>query len=244
MATNRSGTDARSEAGAERWLSEAWAWLEVNSRWLSGVDPRVRRKLRPLAQLRTVPAREPLFRAGDQPAGVFGLFDGMLDVAVPRMDGEEFVFHRAEPGFWIGDLALFSRQQRLVTVRSAADSRLVYLSQSRLSALMRDEPSLVGEFYRLSYDNMEIALKLLGNLSISGADTRIALRLLAQTAQNRSPDEWIRLSQDALADLVALSSQSVRRCLRQFESQGLIECGYGRMRILDRRKLAALCGYS
>lgn len=244
MASNQSVTSDGSEGDSERPLSEAWQWLEANSRWLSGVDPGVRRKLRPLAQLRILPAREPLFRAGDLPAGVFGLYDGMLDVAVPRMDGEEFVFHRAEPGFWVGDLALFSKQQRLVTVRSAVDSRLVYLPQSRMAALMRDEPSLLGEFYRLSYDNMEVALKLLGNLSISGADSRIALRLLAQAAENREPDEWIRLSQEALADLVALSSQSVRRCLRQFESLGLVECGYGRMRILDRRKLAALCGYS
>jgi DeoR/GlpR family transcriptional regulator of sugar metabolism len=42
---------------------------------------------------------------------------------------------------------------------------------------------------------------------------------------------------------VALSTQTVRRALRQLESQGLLELGYRRIRILDERGLAGLCGY-
>jgi CRP-like cAMP-binding protein len=185
-----------------------------------------------------------VFRANDRPAGVFGLFDGMLELAVPRMDGEEFVFHRVEPGFWIGDLALFSGQRRLVTVRAAVKSRLVYLPQNRLATLARDDPSLISAFYQLSYDNMRIALRLLGNLSISRAEKRIALRLLVHADQHEDKTAWIRLSQDALSDLLSLSSQSVRRCLRRLEAEHLIEVGYGRVRVIDRNRLAALYGYA
>jgi CRP-like cAMP-binding protein len=57
-------------------------------------------------------------------------------------------------------------------------------------------------------------------------------------------EPWIRISQHAFAELVALSEQSVRRALKNLEDQGLIETGYSRLRILDRDSLAAYCGFS
>jgi CRP-like cAMP-binding protein len=106
------------------------------------------------------------------------------------------------------------------------------------------QPTLIADFYRLSHINMAMTLSLLGNLAISGAENRVALRLMIQRRILTDEDGWIPLGQEALAELVALSTQSVRRALRHLESQGLLELGYRRIRILDERGLAGLCGYS
>ena len=225
-------------------LDEAWAWLARHSNWLSRLPTDKRDSLRTVAQLRDYQPGDPVFRAGELPNGVFGLCRGALNLAVPRMDGEEFFFHRVESGFWIGDLALFSRQRRLVTVRAASACTLVYLPQNQLDALVAANPGIIDEFYQLSYQNMRIVLGLLGNLSISRAENRVALRLLAQTDQQQDSRDWIRLSQDSLSEMVSLSPQSVRRSLHKLEAEGLIEAGYGRIRILDPERLAILCGYA
>ena len=102
----------------------------------------------------------------------------------------------------------------------------------------------MDEFYQLSYHNMRIALGLLGNLSIPRAEGRVALRLLAQADQQQDSTDWIRLSQESLSEMVSLSSQSVRRSLCHLEAEGMIETGYGRIRILDHERLIALCGYA
>jgi len=197
-----------------------------------------------VAELRHFAPGACLYRSGDKPDGVFGLVEGALDILIPRIDGQEFVIHRADNGFWIGDLALFSNQERLVSARSAAPSLVVHLPAPTLGALLRDHPGLIADFYELTWENMATTLRLLGNLAVSGANQRVGLRLLVQQAQLPAGEAWISISQDTLAELVALSTQSVRRALRRLESMQFIECGYRRIRIIDAKALGEFCGYS
>ena len=229
--------------GSNLCLDEAWEQLE-SAGWLAELDTAKRRLLRPIARLRACGEAEYLYLPGDESDGVYGLVEGALDILVPRLDGEEQLVHRAEPGFWIGDLALFARQRRLVGVRASSPCRLIYLPQDQLRLVIRQEPGLIGDFYMLTHGNMATALRVIGMLSVSGAENRVALRLLMQRDAPQANDDWIRLSQDCLAELVALSQQSVRRALRSLERRGLVEIGYGKLRIVDREALAAFCNYA
>jgi CRP-like cAMP-binding protein len=224
-------------------LDQAWQLLE-SSGWLAELDSARRQRLRAIARMRVCEADEYLYLPGDSPDGVYGLVEGTLDVLVPRLDGEEQLVHRAEAGFWIGDLALFARQRRLVGVRARSNCRLVYLPQDQLQLVIREEPGLIGDFYMLTHSNVATALRLIGMLSIPGAEKRVALRVLMQSEAGTGNEGWIRLSQGSLAELVALSQQSVRRALRSLEDRGLVEVGYGKLRIVDRDALASLCHFS
>lgn len=207
--------------------------------WLGGRSPAVRDLLRPFARLREFAAGDVLYRADDLPNGVFGLVDGVLEIAVPGMDGEEGLFHRAEPGFWVGDLALFAGQRRLVTIRAAGRCIVVHLSQEGLGSVIAKNPAVTRDFYELSHENMRLALQLLANLAIQSADSRIALRILMHANALRSRGDWISLSHDALSQLVAVSPRTVRRTLGRLQELGLIETGYARIRVIDHDALAA-----
>ena len=224
-------------------LDEAWTQLE-SAGWLAARDAGKRRDLRSIAKLRTCKPGEYMYHPGDPADGVYGLVRGTLDILIPRLDGEELLVHRAEPGFWVGDLALFAEQQRLVGVRAATRCDLVYLPQDRLRRLVRENAGLIGDFYMLTHANMTTALRLLGTLAVPGAEKRLALRLLLQSDATRVDDGWIHLSQECLADFVALSQQSVRRGLHSLQARGLLEIGYGKLRIVDREALAAFCHYA
>lgn len=224
-------------------LCDAWSML-ARTGWLAGRSPGVRGLLRPFARLREFDAGEVLYRAGDLPNGVFGLVEGALEIAVPGMNGEEGLFHRAEPGFWVGDLALFAGQRRLVTIRAAGRCTAVHLSQDGLNSVTTQHPGVTRDFYELSHENMRTALQLLANLAIQSADSRIALRLLMHDKALRSPGDWIRLSHDALSQLVAVSPKTVRRTLGSLQKLDLIETGYGRIRVIDHAALARYCGQS
>ena len=52
-------------------------------------------------------------------------------------------------------------------------------------------------------------------------------------------DGWILLSQDDIAMFTAVSLPTLQRVLRRFSDAGLIEIGYGRLRVLDRAGLKA-----
>ena len=224
-------------------LTDAWAVLETQG-WLARREPQVRSKLFSIARLREFSAGESIFLAGDTPDGIYGLVRGALQVGFPRVDGQEFLVHRAEVGFWIGDVAVFSTQKRLVSLRAVEECFIVHLRQNSLAKLIDDKPDLIRDFYELTHNNTRTTLELLGNLSITSADQRIALRLLMHAETLRDKGDWIHVSQDTLGQMVALSLKTVRRALQQLEDRALIQSAYAKVRITDREGLARLCGYS
>jgi CRP/FNR family cyclic AMP-dependent transcriptional regulator len=234
-------TDSKGDVVPET-LREAWELLE-QAGWLARRSSEARKLLFQAARLRTFSAGDVVYAVGDKPNGIFGLVSGTLEADIPRVDGEECLFHRAETGFWVGDLALFSGQRRLMTLRATSLCTLVYLPQDELSSIVARHPDLNRDFYELSHDNMRTVLELLGNLSIPQADNRIALRLLMHADTLKDSAQWIELSQDTLARMVAVSPKTVRRCLLRLQALGLIETGYAKLRIRDREGLEKLCGF-
>ena len=223
-------------------LADAWSVL-AQSGWLASCDPDTREALRGIARFRAFHAGEYLYHAGDEANGVFGIVSGSVDSLIPLQDGEEFVANRAGGGFWIGDLAVFADQPRLVSLRAATALRVVYLPGAQLLALSRQQPTILADFFRLTGENFTTTFAVLSNLAVPGATNRVALRLLMQGRALPRDDGWIHIDQESLAEMVALSQQSVRRSIRELQSRGLIESGYGRIRILDHAGLAGLCGY-
>jgi Cyclic nucleotide-binding domain len=99
-----------------------------------------------------------------------GLISGSLNISFPRSDGEDYTAHRAGSGAWIGDLALLSTGVRLVSVRAAEPSMMVQLPVRELTRLMRDDPRLYADFYALTYENFQTALRIVGNLGIPSTE--------------------------------------------------------------------------
>lgn len=221
-------------------LDEVWALLEKNG-WLAERAADVCDRLRSIARVRSYRRGEPLYIVGEPSNGVFGIAKGALDISIPREDGQEVMFHRAQPGFWIGDLALFSAQPRLVTASAATDVVAVFLPKAPLARLLEQNPEMGLDFYMLSHRNVATMLQLMSNLSIPRAEARVALRLLSYDQQSTKKPGWIPLSQEKLAQLTALSLPTVQRTLRNFVATGLVELGYGRLRILDRKQLLRHC---
>jgi CRP-like cAMP-binding protein len=224
-------------------LHRAWRALE-QSGWLADCEAEHREQLCGIAELRRYEAEQVIYHVGEPADGIYGFVQGVIEAAIPRADGEVFLFHRWGTGLWVGDLALFSKRKRLLTLQAAAPSVAVFLPADALLEIAQANPRLMECFYRLSHENVALAFRLLGSLGVSGAQNRVALRLLMLASDSPAACDEVHISQAKLAEFVALSDQSVRRAVRKLEDAGLIEAGYGRFRIIDREGLAALCQYT
>lgn len=224
-------------------LEQAWRRLDT-SRWLSSCPDSARASLRRIGRLRQFSKGEYVYRAGDPPGGVFGFVDGQIETLIPTLDGQEVVVHRANSGYWVGDLALFAGQKRLVSLRAVSPVTAVQLPNDEIREVLARDPALIADFYRMTHDNVAISLALLGSLAVRGARNRVALRLLFQQQLFSYSDDWVQIDQNSFAELVSLSTQSVRRAFSKLEAAGLIEIAYGKVRITDREGLAKLSGYT
>jgi CRP-like cAMP-binding protein len=221
-------------------LKEALELLSKHG-WYGGRSQEFRTAIAAIARLRAYDVGEPLYHFGDAPNGVFGLARGALDIALPRSDGLEVTAHRAGPGYWVGDLALFSNESRLMSLYAAEPSFVVHLPEKPLRGLLRKQPRFFEDFYALSHQGMALALRVLADMTTSPSEARVGLRLLLDADTMLEPDGWFHITQATLAPMVALSVPSLRRILHKMEASGLIETNYGRIRIADRNRLLRLC---
>lgn len=209
--------------------------------WLSRRAPAFQDAILDLALARDFDAGAVLYRYGDPAEGLFFVVSGAVMITVPADDGQESVAHREQAGFWVGDLAALAEETRLVTLVATAPTRTLFVPMDRVAALVEATPRYYREFYALSHENMQTALRILANLAVARADHRLTLRLLHLDEQQGRRGAWIAISQEELAAMVAVSVPTLQRALRRLSEAGLTEHGYGKIRVLDRAALIAFC---
>lgn len=142
---------------------------------------------------------------------------------------------------WVGDLALFARQVRLVSVGAAIETRRAPAPGGARESHPRQSIHHDGSLRPFSpeHGNRAEASRQSDHLAL-----RDPCRLAAVVAGRELTDgrRWIEISQGKLAELVSLSVPTLQRALRQLEASGLIELGYRRIRIVDRPVLLRYCG--
>jgi CRP-like cAMP-binding protein len=209
--------------------------------WLATRSEDARELLLSCGRERSYSPGEALYRYGDSAQGMFGLISGQVLVSVPSDAGTEFRIFQGTPGFWVGDLALFTNRMRLVSVTAVKQSRVMFLPGPRLQELVLSHPGLYEDFYALSQANFTIALRLLANLSIPQSGKRLAAWLLMNDEGLGAQGDWIEVSQENAAQICAMSLPTAQRILRRLVANGLIELGYGQIRVIDRDRLWDHC---
>ncbi len=209
--------------------------------WFAARGHKFQSDLLTCAVRKTFETGETLYHHGDSANGIHAVLSGSVQITAPADDGQEFVVHRDGRGFWIGDLALFADAQRLISVMATQKTRALFFPTSRVERLVRDNPEYIRDFYALTRENMKTALRIMANLAVTGTEKRLVLRLLHLDEGTSKSDGWIIVSQDELAAMVAVSQPTLHRNLHRLVDLGLVELGYGRLRLIDRSKLIANC---
>lgn len=207
--------------------------------WLSDCPQNLRRRVLLCGRPRRFGAGDTLYRLGDPSDGIYGIIRGRVTVSIPTDTGSIYDCYVGRPGFWIGDLALFSRATRLVSLSAETDVTCWFLPQARLNELLRSDPELISLFYSLTHRNMAITMQIMAILAIPDNARRLAAWLLFCNDNLYPAGGWIEASQEQIAMQNVMSLPTVRRLLRRLEQCGLIAQGYGKVRVADRDQLLA-----
>ena len=197
--------------------------------WLGNQPEDFRQWVASVAEWRIYNVGKPIYLAGDQSDGFYGLASGALELTFPLIGDEPISVYRAEVGFWIGDSAELSDEPRLISLFAASDCRMLHIPGKAIGSRLASRPLDWQYYYRLSHINVKTAITLLAESLALSVRARVCRRLLKLTKS----DAETRITHEQLAKFLGLTRTTVSEELRRLSARGAIDTGYGRIRVLD-----------
>jgi CRP/FNR family cyclic AMP-dependent transcriptional regulator len=218
------------------------AMLE-RSAWFRAAPAALRTQLVERGRVRPLQAGERLFMRGDPDDGLYCVLDGLIRIGAASFAGKEALLAVIEPVNWFGEIALFDGRPRTHDAYAERDCTLFHLPRAELVALLADAPEHWHAFGLLLTQKLRLAFDAIEEAALLPAAQRIARRLLLMAGGYGEPGasrRVLKVPQEDLAMMLALSRQTINQILKQFELQGALKLRYAEIEIVDAIKLAVL----
>ncbi|MDP3855668.1 Crp/Fnr family transcriptional regulator [Phenylobacterium sp.] len=206
------------------------------SRWLAPYPQGLAQALIAEGALARLAAGQWAQAEGDEETGLMVVVEGAVDLYCQAPGDREVRVGHAGAGAALGQTMRFGGGPRLVTAVCAEASLLLRISDTGLERIARHRPDVWRAVAALVYLQLRSALQTAAELAALPPRQRIAARLLALTRSRPEPSV-LNLNQQALAELVGLTRKTVNVHLAAFRREGLVVLEYGRIALLDPRRL-------
>ncbi|ACD21333.1 Crp/Fnr family transcriptional regulator [Paraburkholderia phytofirmans] len=223
--------------------SNVLAALLGRSAWFRSTPAAMQAQLIEAGRVERLAAGQRLFTRGDSDDGLYCLLDGLVRIGAASSAGKEALLAVIEPVNWFGEIALFDNRPRTHDAYAERDSELFHVPRAALAALLERTPAYWHLFGLLLTQKLRLAFDAIEEAALLPAAQRVARRLLLMAGGYGEPGAFrrvLKVPQEDLAMMLALSRQTINQVLKQFETQGALKLGYAEIEIADMQKLAAL----
>ncbi|MFY1664376.1 Crp/Fnr family transcriptional regulator [Pseudomonas sp. Pseu.R1] len=188
-----------------------------------------------------------LYRRGDSFTGLYAILEGAVAVGSVIADGREALHAVLCPTAWIGEISMFDGLPRPNDASAISNVTTLHVPSSALKTLLEKKPAYWSYFGILMAQKIRVSFENHESMHLLSASQRLASRLLLIASGYCGINEKqtsLRLSQDILGSMVALTRQTTNQLLRNLETQGIIALKFGEIEIrdYDRLKAASLMG--
>lgn len=225
------------------FLSNVHAVLLERSAWFRSAPADMRAQLLEAGRIVRLVAGQRLFTRGDADDGLYCVLDGVMRIGAANAQGKEALLAVIEPVNWFGEIALFDHRPRTHDAYAERDSELFHVPRAALIALLDHTPAYWHAFGLLLTQKLRLAFDAIEDAALLPAAPRVARRLLLMAGGYGEPGALrrvLKVPQEDLAMMLALSRQTINQVLRQFETQGALKLGYAEIEITDMHKLGEL----
>lgn len=208
------------------------------NKWFANLPVHVQGLLVARAQTIALRDGENIFLRGQPYDGVYCVLSGLVRIQSSTPSGHSGVLVVVEPSQWFGELGMFDRLTRSHDAQAAEDSTLLHLPVGTLDQILQVHPEVSHHFGALLSQKMRSIFVGLEAFALLPARAWVARRLLMMATQHwtldkPTPKNTIPVSQEELAQMLALTRQTVGKVLQQLEAEGMVRAGYGHVEILD-----------
>ena len=177
---------------------------------------------------------------GDDETGVLVVLKGGLQLFCKAPGDREVLIGQVGAGAALGQTTRFGGGPRLVTAIAAEDALVLQVGDRALSRIARDAPRLWEAVAALLYLQLRNLLELVGDLAALPPRERLARRLALMA--RASPHATLRITQEALGEMVGLTRKTANLHLAAFEREGLVRRAYGGVTVSDLAGLRRVAG--
>lgn len=204
-----------------------------------GVDAAQLDKLAARAQPVTLPVRATLFTKGDSGDRLYLVVRGMIRVGVVSADGREVTYGLIGPGNMFGEIAVLDGGERTADASALEESEVLSFERRDVLTLLAANPECALRLITVLCQRIRQADQLLEDIFFLSLPSRLAKQLLALSdvigeKPKGGDGVTIRMSQQAVADHMGISRESVNKVLSKWEQNGLVSLWRGQITIHDR----------
>ncbi len=177
---------------------------------------------------------EIIYNMGESNNSLYVIHKGNVKISRITEDGKEQVIRILNPGDFLGELSIFSKELTLDTAQAISDVTICQIQGEKLKGLMLEYPS--------------ISIKIVGELSnrLKDAETTIE-RIGVQTVDKRIAEKLLELSKERniiqldrtkgiLASELGITQETLSRKLSQFQKDEWISMKGHRTIVINKRE--------
>jgi CRP-like cAMP-binding protein len=214
-----------------RYLSELTVFQDLT--------PREMQELNRIITISTVPRGRVFYRPEEPGEVLFILKEGRVQLYRISPEGKKLVITTLGPHTLFGEMALLGTKMHNTFAEAIDDCLICVMSRTDLERLILNKPQVALRILEVTGKRLREAEERLENMAFKGIPARLA-SLLLRLAEEQGNDEIAGLTHQDLAESVGTYRETATQVLNDLKSQGLIEIGRKRIKVLDGVRLSEI----
>lgn len=177
-----------------------------------------------------------IYLQGEHPHHFYYLVSGSVRSFLSSPEGDERILTIHRSGDLMGEASFFDQYPRVSSAMALEDSLVVSIDQHRLDQIFMEHPQLAQPMLRYLARTVRLLSDHVDTSSLP-AIGRVARHLLTLP---RGEDNTVVCTHESIGQAIGMSRITVSRAMKQLVQQGVLETGYGVVRILDAQQLQAV----
>ena len=190
------------------------------------------------ARIRSFKAGETIFTIGSPGENMMAVLRGTVRISVPSADGKEFFLAILPQGEVFGELAVLDGKPRSADAMADGSCTLALLDRRDVFSFFERNPSAWPKLLAVLSDRLRRTDALLAEIAMNQLPVRLAKTMLRVTSEGMAKSNTkITLSQRQLANMVGGTRESVNKCIRVWQRDGIVQVAGGVIVIQKRSAL-------
>jgi len=197
------------------------------------------------ARIQTFEPGANIFSLGSPGDQMMAVLSGNVRISLPSNDGKELLLAIIHPGDVFGELAVLDGKERSADAHAESACSLAILDRRDILSFLERNPTAWLKIVEVLCHRLRRTDQVLAEVALMQLPARLAKMMLRITEEpSVTQPEKIRFSQRELASMVGGTRESVNKCLRRWQSGGIVEVSESWIVITDRAALENIAASS